>query len=349
MKRRPNGSGTISKCDGRRKPWKAVSPAVYNGYDLTSSGRVRSKRIVIGYFHTRKEAENALAEYASHPFNVSDSSTFADIFSRWIEKKENAGKSSSTLGSYRAAFSHCASVHDKIMRRITLDDLLLIFRMSAGSGKSTVNNIKIVIDGVFSYAERHDLIGKNPARLIDSEDMNYTIPAEEKHRIFTPGEISAVLSAPSDVYTDCTVILLYTGFRVEELLTMTSANVSLDEMTFTGGMKTAAGRNRIVPIHPDIEPLVTKYVQAERKKLFPTYQQKLRDVMRERWGHLPHDTRHTFVSRLKSAGADNVCVERLVGHASKSITDSVYTHKDIEELRRTVLMLDYKHLNVMAQ
>lgn len=52
--------------------------------------------------------------------------------------------------------------------------------------------------------------------------------------------------------------------------------------------------------------------------------------------HTIHDCRHTFTSLLDSAGANPICIDRLVGHASKNITSKVYTHKDIEELRTTI-------------
>ena len=52
--------------------------------------------------------------------------------------------------------------------------------------------------------------------------------------------------------------------------------------------------------------------------------------------HTPHDTRHTFVTLLSNADANKVSIERLTGHASKGITDSVYTHKDLEQLRNAI-------------
>ena len=66
--------------------------------------------------------------------------------------------------------------------------------------------------------------------------------------------------------------------------------------------------------------------------------------MKSNTGHIPHDTRHTFISELQSRGADHICIERLVGHSSKGVTDKVYTHKDIQELRQTVELLAYKDI-----
>jgi integrase len=55
--------------------------------------------------------------------------------------------------------------------------------------------------------------------------------------------------------------------------------------------------------------------------------------------HRPHDTRHTFRSRLDSAGGNKVAIDLLMGHASKSVGERVYTHKTLDELRQTISLL----------
>lgn len=53
--------------------------------------------------------------------------------------------------------------------------------------------------------------------------------------------------------------------------------------------------------------------------------------------HTPHDCRHTFVTLLSNAHADEICIKRLVGHSSgNDVTEKVYTHKDIEQLRLAI-------------
>ena len=39
---------------------------------------------------------------------------------------------------------------------------------------------------------------------------------------------------------------------------------------------------------------------------------------------------------MNNAGANKVSIQRIMGHASKDITDKVYTHKDIAELKKAV-------------
>lgn len=52
--------------------------------------------------------------------------------------------------------------------------------------------------------------------------------------------------------------------------------------------------------------------------------------------HETHDCRHTFATLMDNAGANKVSIKRIMGHASSDITDRVYTHKDIEELRKAI-------------
>ena len=333
--RRSNGSGTISKYKGRRKPWRVLAPQSED----PETGRM--KRPVIGYYSTRKEAETALARFNASPYLIASDMTFAGLFEQWINHKEALGKSPQTIASYKAAFKRCASIADRPVRKLKLIDLIEVFEANSDAGKSTVNNIKIVIDGVFEDAERYEYIGRNYARLIRTEDMVYNTPAEPKHKIFTLDEVRAVMTAPRDVFTDCTKILLYSGFRVEELLSMERPNIHTDKLYFEGGLKTKAGKGRIVPIHHEITPLVREYYAAAQTKIFPIDQSRLRKAMSERWGHIPHDTRHTFISRLQTLRADKLCIERIVGHATTNITDKVYTHKELPELRKCIEMLEY--------
>ncbi|WP_146553674.1 tyrosine-type recombinase/integrase [Rummeliibacillus sp. SL167] len=52
--------------------------------------------------------------------------------------------------------------------------------------------------------------------------------------------------------------------------------------------------------------------------------------------HRPHDCRHTFATLMDNADANKLSIKRIMGHASKDITDKVYTHKDIEQLLKAI-------------
>ena len=57
--------------------------------------------------------------------------------------------------------------------------------------------------------------------------------------------------------------------------------------------------------------------------------------------HTPHECRHTFRSNLDSAGANKVCIDRLMGHKSTDTGERVYTHKNIDELRLNIELITY--------
>ena len=55
--------------------------------------------------------------------------------------------------------------------------------------------------------------------------------------------------------------------------------------------------------------------------------------------HTPHECRHTFRSRLDSANANKRCIDLLMGHTSKDVGERVYTHKTLDELKDTIILL----------
>lgn len=55
--------------------------------------------------------------------------------------------------------------------------------------------------------------------------------------------------------------------------------------------------------------------------------------------HKPHNTRHTFATLMNNAEANPTCIKKLIGHNSFTDTEKIYTHKDIEELRKVVELI----------
>lgn len=331
MMKLPSGYGTITKLSGkRRRPYWVRLACTYS----SDGGRLTENRPTLGYYATRKEALEALHNYHNFPYDVTDKSTFADIFDKWITEKAKT-VSTNTIYSYKAAFNACKPIHDTPLNDLKLADYQAILDSAANSSKSTVNNIKIVITGISAYGIQHELIQKDMTQYLT---MQYT-HKQGIHTPFTASEIQALWNDTIDTKErKITLILLYTGFRVNELLSMPAECVDLTAHTLRGGSKTEAGKNRIVPIHPQILPLVKSFNGDYPFKVNYNY---YREWLHDTTGHTPHDTRHTFITELQNKGADKICIQRLVGHASADITDAVYTHKDLEQLRKTVELIDY--------
>lgn len=53
-------------------------------------------------------------------------------------------------------------------------------------------------------------------------------------------------------FADMILIGIYSGWRPQELAILQISDIDLEENTMFGGLKTEAGKNRCVPIHPKI-------------------------------------------------------------------------------------------------
>ena len=127
-------------------------------------------------------------------------------------------------------------------------------------------------------------------------------------------------------------------------MSIPSENIDLEAGTMTGGIKTAAGRNRIIPIHRRIRPIVERLSESYligKPISIDTFRLRWADFMNALgMKHTPHECRHTFRSRMDSAGANKVCIDRIMGHKSRDVGERVYTHKTIEELKEAIELLD---------
>lgn len=126
------------------------------------------------------------------------------------------------------------------------------------------------------------------------------------------------------------------------------ADVSLEKRLAVGGTKTESGKNRVVPIHDRILPLVQRcYDEAVRhgNENLVTCMEGDNGIMtyekyRVRFGramkqlgleqHKPHDPRKTFVTMCKAYGVDEYAIKRMVGHSIADITEKIYTDRTVE-------------------
>jgi len=216
---------------------------------------------------------------------------------------------------------------------------------ACGRGHSTQNQIKNVFYHLDRFALELDLIERRYSGLVTVAPK-----PESARRPFTAAEVRALWAFRGDKWVDSVLVLLYSGWRISELLSLRLCDVDLAAGTMRGGVKTRSGRGRIVPIHSKIFDIVRFY--HERGSVFLFENSRRRpvgyDVYRQHWHgvmgrigafHTPHECRHTFRSRLDSAGANKVCVDLLMGHKSVDIGERVYTHKSVEELKNTIELI----------
>ena len=153
-------------------------------------------------------------------------------------------------------------------------------------------------------------------------------------------------------FVDTILILCYSGWRINELAKMPLKDIDLESRTFTGGLKNRYSRNRTVPIHSGIYDMVCSRYQTSFESLiyhdglqaitYNQYRESFSAAVRAcgiQTEHTPHDCRHTFNVLLEDAGVDRVTRYKLMGHKGNDINETVYSHKDISQLRNAVEMI----------
>lgn len=346
----PNGYGSVYKLSGnRRNPWVAAKTF---GWILNEkNGKVKQDQRPIGYYPTKLEALEALANYNENPYDIDTQNiTFEEVYDKWSSEHFPTLKSKSSIRTTTAAYKYCEPIYKMRMRDLRTSHLEQTIK-NAKVGDSTKARMKSLFNLMYRYAMKHEIVDKDYAALCDSVKT----PKPKIERIpFSKEEIEALWNNIDFPFVDMILIGIYSGWRPQELAILRVENIDLESCTFTGGLKTEAGVERIVPIHPLIYPLVeqnyNKALAMGSKHLFndengqqgthltyDKYRGRFKKVMKRlNQEHKPHDTRHTFITKGKFYQMDEYILKMIVGHAINDVTEKTYTHRIIEELHREI-------------
>lgn len=335
----PNGTGTVTKLPGtRRRPYMA---RITTGW--TDEGKQLRK--ILGYYPTKKEALEALMAYNADPYDLSARSlTFSEVYELWSAEYFPTLANKSSARTYTAAYNHSKTLWDMTFSSIKTSHLENTIE-KADTGTATKSRMKSMYNMLFRYAIKHEITDKDYAQLCKAVKNS----AEKHHEPFTDEEIKRIeaLQAP---FVDLVIICIYTGLRPQEMAILKRSDIDFDKLTITGGIKTEAGKNRVIPIHPHIKPLIqARYQMSEGHEAlildrdgapmtYDRYRHRFEAVM-ECAGitdHSPHDTRSTFITRAKAVQMDEYILKRIVGHTITDLTERVYTKRDIDQLHREI-------------
>ena len=343
--RLPNGYGGIVKLSGkRRKPYAARITIGVKEQD----GKFIQQYKYIGYFAKRTEAMQFLADYnkgivlTDNQQSVSDMPTFADVFNRWWEEQGKIKpRSASQANNYTMAFRHMSALHDRRFATIRGGDLQEMILQYSNKSRSTVGFILVVLHGMYKYAMRYDIVDKDYSRGLEAP---YSKDKSIDHKPFTDDEIAVLWAHSGTKDCDIALILIYTGMRCSELLGLKTENINLAERYMVAGIKTEAGKNRIIPIADKIFPLIEKRYRLDSEYFFATPRGGKYDFNRfnmQNWkelmktvglNHYTHDCRHTFATLSERAGINDYHRKLIMGHAIKDLTNGTYTHVSPKEL-----------------
>lgn len=340
----PSGYGSIIKLKGnRRKPYQVR---------LTKEFTDEGKQIYmyLGYFEKKEQAMIALSEYQSSPYDITrETITFEEVYKK-MTKEHFPRVSDSAIENYSNCFrKYCKSLYKTRFKDIRLTHLQGVID-DCGMAHPTRAMIKTLFRLMFKFAMKNDIVDKDYSQYVDVGKREGKI----NRTPFTQEEIQKLFNNVDKLeFVDTILIMIYTGLRVGEMLDIKIENVHLDEGYMVGGFKTEAGRNRIIPINSKIEPFIKNYYEKNKDReylitnfkgnqmCYSNYRREKFDNIMEKleMKHRPHDARHTFASLMDSANANKLCIKRIIGHSSPDITDGVYTHKTLEELKEAIALI----------
>src|SRR6266545_4882269 len=233
-------------------------------------------------------------------------------------------------------------------------------RPALGSQTRAVAALKVF----FRFCLENEYLDRDPALVLRTPKKREALPDVLDHREL--GRLLAAVNQP-DVWQrhfpgkrerDLLMLALfaYAGLRRSELLGLDWNDVDL-ERRLLKVRKAKGGRQRVVPIHPALEPLLVDYLRfratdpepalfvgVQGKRLSQTImtQTFLRYAraagVTERKRVTPHTLRHVFAPELLRAGANLRQIQELLGHKHLDSTQR-YTRVNAHELRGAIKRL----------
>ena len=364
----PHRFGSITELKNRqlRNPFWARAYVGRNEFGRPILKPLKPK----AYFATYNEAYEALYEYNKNPYDLSPDITVKELYEKWT-KEYFRNVEDTYVRSIESAWSYCSALYsmrakDVRARHIkgVMEDGYRIETRGKKKGKkilasaNTKTRIKSLFNLMFDYALEYEIVPTNFARTFDvSKDLlKERDENKREHFPFTEKELQKLWDHVDTVkFVDWILIQTYMGWRPQELATLRLDEVDLEKWYMQAGMKTDAGKQRIVPIHTRIRNLVKQnydfavsinspYLFNDKGQTHAGSWKVTYDKYANRFdkalaaleidpSHRPHDPRKTFITRAKRAGVDEYALKEMVGHSISDITESTYTVRDLEWLR----------------
>ena len=362
----PNGYGSIKCLSGKNRtnPYGVYPPTTefdINGNPLTPKALCyvddwykgfavltwykhgeyypgREKELTESGAKLEEQIAKVLSKYSQSKREESEQTTFEEVYKAFYEYKykvpcDHKGKKTSSEYSTRAAFKNSTVLHKKSFRTITTNQLQAVVD-DCPLAHSSLELIVLLFHQMYAFADSNDLCNKDYSKYV-----KINIEDDDEHGIpFTGEEMKILWENKDNEIVEMLLIICYSGFRISEYLDI---DVNLEEQYFFGGIKTDAGRERIVPIYSGISDLVKRRMKRDGKMLSTTtgtFRENMYDTL-DALGiekHTPHDCRHTFSKLCDDYYVLETDKKLMLGHAFNDVTNKVYLHRDLERLRNEI-------------
>lgn len=267
---------------------------------------------------------------------ASISRTFGQIADEYMNYKygKNAPK---TLSQGTHSNDLCLRKHLSSLDPLPIDSIplqLMQETVNSISGETVQVKSTAYIKQVYKYAIKRGYIQRDESALLHAPEIKCA-----GHGVPFSDEELRVLWANKNIPDVAAILIMcYSGFRISAYKDL---EVNTDQMYFRGGVKTAASKDRIVPIHSAIQPLLKDgwHMFSMTRR---TAQRKVIAICEELGisQHSPHDCRHTFSRLCEKYRVPEADRKRLLGHSfGGDITNGVYGHRTLEELRQSIELI----------
>ena len=237
-----------------------------------------------------------------------------------------------------------------------LEDFIFEYFKTVQS-EATQARVLAGIHAWFRFLLYKDYIDQDPSELLEGPKKSKHLPT-----VLTLDEINRMMAAidlsSNEGHRNRAMMeMLYgSGLRVSELVGLQLSHIYLDEhyMLIQG----KGSKQRLVPLSPVAEewfgywmqeratwPLkpesqdiafVNRYGRPLTRAMVFTIVRRLCEAAGIQKTISPHTLRHSFATPLLQNGADLRVIQQLLGHEDLATTE-IYTHLDLQDLRRAVL------------
>lgn len=290
------------------------------------------KNITLAKF-IKNEVENKI--YTEKPLAVASTSVEEAKAKYYTHCEKRLSKS--TVSIYKIYINNFINTQKpKSLMSITEASVNAYLDQKDISNRTANHTIKI-LKQFLNYCKRQNLIPENP--ILDMKTFRVEV---KQPRFLSKEEIRALFTAAqsTDLYS-MIATAIYTGMRLGELKRLEWDDIDLNRNQIT--VKIAKSKRfRVLPIHPDLLPVLS--AQQGTEKVFETTNLQQRFANFKKDVKLPdigwHTFRHTFASHLVMSGVDIVTVSKLLGHSSINVT-MVYAHLAKDHIKESVKALRF--------
>ena len=298
-------------------------------------------------FTTKDEAERHLAELRITPQQAASQATVGKQYAAWIRTKR--GLSAGHIGNYESKWRiHVAPEwEDRQLSDVRHSEVAgWVAEKAARTSPSVARQALQILSGVFALAVRDGLVIADP-----TAGVSVKMPARRQGRPLTQQQIHELAEAcgPDGIAVRT---LAFTGLRWGELAGLRVRDLDVPRARLTvsrsvgerGGVlavgDTKTGKAREVGVPPALlaelvaaaggrgpdEPLLPAARGGLRRhsRFYKRFQDATAQVGLD--GLRPHDLRHTAASLAIASGADVKVVQRMLGHASATLSLDLYGH-----------------------